>query len=75
MIWFNSDSKKKKATKTKTINNLKQYTITFKVNIATYDVEKINRHQLLEWLESQLNYGNWDMIWDKPVLQITGRKR
>ena len=66
------DVKKKKARKS--LNGLKEYTLTFTANIATYDVYKINQKQLMKWMEDQLNYGMWEMIWDTPTLVITTRK-
>jgi hypothetical protein len=66
--------KKKKDTKGRKLQGLKEYTITFKVNIATYDVDAINKNDLTKWMEDQLNYGSWELIWDEPVLQITSRK-
>ena len=36
------DVKKKKARKS--LNGLKEYTLTFTANIATYDVDKINQN-------------------------------
>ena len=29
----------------------------------------------MKWMEDQLNYGMWEMIWDTPTLVITTRKK
>lgn len=73
LCFAGGDVKKKKARKS--LNGLKEYTLTFTANIATYDVDKINQKQLMEWMEDQLNYGMWEMIWDTPKLVIKTRKK